>query len=170
MAKIDKYQIRDIYTIGNALGIVERGSRDDELHLLVSALTGKEGVSELTRTEAAQVIAELKRRMTIGGGQALSPARPKTPKQYVERPGGISAKQQKLVWALMYQLAGMDTQRSRASLGERLCGIVKRQFGVDASPRDPLMWISFADGCQLIEILKKYIASAREKQLRCEAR
>ena len=168
MAKIGNYQIKDIYTLGNALGIVDRGSHEDELHLLVTALTGKEGVSRLTREEGAQVIAELKRRMTPAGGQVLE-RRARAPKQHTERPGGMSAKQQKMVWAMMYQLAGLDVKRSKASLGERLCGIIKRQFGVDASPRDPMQWISFANGCQLIEILKKYIASARELQLRRDA-
>lgn len=41
MAAINAQQIRKIYAIGNALGIVERGNEDDDLHALVSALTGK---------------------------------------------------------------------------------------------------------------------------------
>lgn len=85
MAKIGNYQIKDIYTLGNALGIVDRGSHEDELHLLVTALTGKEGVSRLTREEGAQVIAELKRRMTPAGGQVLE-RRARAPKQHTERP------------------------------------------------------------------------------------
>ena len=52
MAAINAQQIRKIYAIGNALGIVERGNEDDDLHALVSALTGKDSVKSLTYTEA----------------------------------------------------------------------------------------------------------------------
>ena len=48
MAAINAQQIRKIYAIGNALGIVERGNEDDDLHALVSALTGKDSVKSLT--------------------------------------------------------------------------------------------------------------------------
>ena len=50
MADINAQQIRKIYAIGNALGIVERGNEDDDLHALVSALTGKDSVKALTYT------------------------------------------------------------------------------------------------------------------------
>ena len=50
MAAINAQQIRKIYAIGNALGIVERGNEDDDLHALVSALTGKDSVKALTYT------------------------------------------------------------------------------------------------------------------------
>ncbi len=52
MAAINAQQIRKIYAIGNALGIVERGNEDDDLHALVSALTGKDSVKSLTYAEA----------------------------------------------------------------------------------------------------------------------
>ena len=48
MADINAQQIRKIYAIGNALGIVERGNEDDDLHALVSALTGTDSVKALT--------------------------------------------------------------------------------------------------------------------------
>lgn len=41
MTAIATQQIRKIYAIGNALGIVERGNAEDSLHDLVSSLTGK---------------------------------------------------------------------------------------------------------------------------------
>lgn len=62
MAAINAQQIRKIYAIGNALGIVERGNEDDDLHALVSALTGKDSVKSLTYTEAQAVIADLQKR------------------------------------------------------------------------------------------------------------
>ena len=62
MAAIDKQQIRKIYAIGNALGIVERGNQDDNLHTLVASLTGKDSVKALTYAEAQVVITDLKQR------------------------------------------------------------------------------------------------------------
>ena len=40
MAAINARQIRTIYALGNALGILERGNADDELHAFVAAKTG----------------------------------------------------------------------------------------------------------------------------------
>ena len=62
MAAINAQQIRKIYAIGNALGIVERGNEDDDLHALVSALTGKDSVKSLTYAEAQAVITDLQKR------------------------------------------------------------------------------------------------------------
>lgn len=44
MAAINGQQIKKIYAIGNALGIVERGNEEDALHSLVAAITGKGSV------------------------------------------------------------------------------------------------------------------------------
>ena len=41
MAAINGQQIKKIYAIGNALGIVERGNEEDALHSLVAAITGE---------------------------------------------------------------------------------------------------------------------------------
>lgn len=160
MQKIKKLQIKDIYTLGASLGIVERNSHDDELHLLVCSMTGKEGVSELTEFEAALVIAELKRRFTSAGGHKI--CRRATPK---DSDGGVTQGQRGKIWASMYQLEKVSPASS-AKLGDRLCGIIKRQFGIDASCRDPFRWLSYAQGVQLIEILKGYISSAASKR-RC---
>lgn len=75
MAAINAQQIRKIYAIGNALGIVERGNEDDDLHALVSALTGKDSVKSLTYTEAQAVIADLQKRQ---GAAPLPRHKPKT--------------------------------------------------------------------------------------------
>ncbi|MFV0497470.1 MAG: regulatory protein GemA [Candidatus Fimivivens sp.] len=170
MAKISTTQIKDIYTLGSALGIKGQQGRDDELHALVSALTQKDGISELTSTEAVTVITELKRRMTPGGGQQLRkrPKKQKQQKQHEAAPGGITEGQQRKVWAMMYQLEKASPP-SNATLGDRLCGIIKRQFGMDTTLKSPLAWLTYAQGAQLIEILKGYVASAQQKRLRGEA-
>lgn len=119
MAAINGQQIKKIYAIGNALGIVERGNEEDALHSLVAAVTGKASVRALTSTEAQAVISELQQR------QGTPPPRRK-PKTHTERPGGATAAQQRKVWALLYELQKADTAPSRATLGQRLCGILKK--------------------------------------------
>lgn len=135
MAAINAQQIRKIYAIGNALGIVERGNEDDDLHALVSALTGKDSVKSLTYTEAQAVIADLQKR------QGAAPLPRHKPKTHPERPGGATDGQQRKVWALMYQLAKADKEPSTASLGERLCGIIRKELKVDSTPQQPFIWL-----------------------------
>lgn len=59
---------------------------------------------------------------------------------------------------MMYELQKRDTAPSAASLGERLCGIIKKELQVDAVPAQPFAWLTFQDGNKLIEVLKKYVA------------
>ncbi|ADU26092.1 phage protein GemA/Gp16 family protein [Ethanoligenens harbinense] len=103
---ITKQQIKSIYALGAGLHIVGRG-HDDELHALVDGLTGKESITALDRDEAQRVIAELMRRMR--GTPPVPPAR-KKPRHYEEAPGGITADQQRKVWALMYELKKIRRQ------------------------------------------------------------
>ena len=53
------YQIRKIYAIGGALGMVKRNEEDDLLHELVEGMTGKKSIKALTYGEACKVIGEL---------------------------------------------------------------------------------------------------------------
>ena len=72
MAAINARQIRTIYALGNALGILERGVADDELHAFVAATTGKNSIKELTSAEGEAVIVALQKRQnqrTPGGGR-----------------------------------------------------------------------------------------------------
>ncbi len=153
MAAINGQQIKKIYAIGNALGIVERGNEEDALHSLVAAITGKGSVRALTSAEAQAVINDLQQR------QGTPPPRRK-PKTHTERPGGATAAQQRKVWALLYELQKADTAPSRATLGQRLCGILKKELHIDALPKEPFAWIDFETCNRLIEILKKYVANA----------
>ena len=155
MAAINAQQIRKIYAIGNALGIVERGNEDDDLHALVSALTGKDSVKSLTYTEAQAVIADLQKR------QGAAPLPRHKPKTHPERPGGATDGQQRKVWALMYQLAKADKEPSTASLGERLCGIIRKELKVDSTPQQPFIWLDIRACNKLIEVLKGYVNNAK---------
>lgn len=157
MAAINAQQIRKIYSIGNALGIVERGDENDNLHTLVAAITGKDSVKALTYAEAQAVIADLQQR------QGAVPLPRHKPKTHTERPGGATEGQQRKVWALMYELQKRDTAPSTASLGERLCGIIKKEMKVDAGPQQPFIWLDFKTCNKLIEVLKKYVANVKKQ-------
>lgn len=148
MAAINVQQIRKIYAIGRKLGIVEQGSHEDILHSLVAAVTGKTSVKALTSTEAKAVISELEERQ---GGI---------------RPGMSTKGQRDKVWALMYDLVQQDTTPSAATEGQRLCGIIKKELGINARTGDPFVWINFRDCNKLIEVLKQYVANAKRRSAR----
>lgn len=48
-------------------------------------------------------------------------------------------------------------------LGDRFCAVIKKEFGADAIAKNPFAWITFEQGNNLIEILKRYVASARKR-------
>ena len=68
MGGCSTYQIRKIYAIGQALGIVNRGG-EDALHDLVYGVTGKSSVKELSYSEACKVIGELEARQGTPTGR-----------------------------------------------------------------------------------------------------
>lgn len=150
--RIAKEQIAAVYGLGAALGILERGNPDDDLHALVDALTGCRSISKLTETQGRAVIAELRRR----AGDA--PQSRRKPKQHPTTPGGMTDGQQRKVWKLMYDLQKVSP--SSAPIGERLCGVIYKELAVDATPRTPFRWLDYKQGVQLIEALKKYVNHA----------
>lgn len=159
MGACNTYQIRKIYAIAGALGMVSRGE-DDTLHDLVRDLTGKTSVKSLEYTEAFRVIGELEKRQ--GANPPLSRCRraARTAKKKL-KPGGASDGQQRKVWAQMYQL--QQASPSKAPLGDRLCGIIKREMHRDAFPKDPFAWMDYKEVNHLIEILKGYVETAQGK-------
>jgi hypothetical protein len=154
MKKIEQFQIRKIYAIGNALGIVESGNGEDELHVLVGGATGKESIRELTYREAAEVISRLE---ALQGRPAPSKGKGHS------RPGGVTPGQQKKIWALMYSLKACDRKPSEVGLGDRLCAVIRKELKMDAAAKDPFAWLSCEQGNQLIEMLKRYVESAKRK-------
>lgn len=160
MRGIERYQIRKIYAMGSGLGIVGHG-REDELHTLVAGMTGRSSIKELTYPEAAEVITRLEE---LQGSAA--PARPsgkgrREPAE--ERPGGVTAGQQKKIWALMYELKKYDRTPADIPLGDRLCAVIKKELHVDALARKPFVWLTFKQGNNLIEILKGYVRNEERK-------
>lgn len=165
MAAIQTWQIKSIYALAGGLGMVERASHEDALHLLVGGLTGKASVKELDSAEAGNVLAELHERMKLSNAPVPKAT---TKKEHSTTPGGVTADQQRKVWALMYSLRKFDLVPNPASLGTRLCGIIKRQFGVTGFEREPFCVLQFEQGRELIEILKQYTTTAELKYLHRE--
>lgn len=159
MRMIEQFQIRKIYAIGNALGIKASGS-EDELHALVGGVTGKDSIKSLTYREACAVIARLEE---LQCKSASPKPRSIKPKEHKSRPGGVTAGQQKKIWALMYELKKYDEVPNDVQLGDRLCKVIKKEFGADAIAKDPFVWLTFEQGNNLIEILKGYVASVQRK-------
>ena len=149
-------QIQRIYGLGAKIGIVGN-DRNDDLHALVGALTGKESIKELTDEDYLNVLNELKRRAAV----AVS-----DPKKKRESSRGMTAGQQGKVWQLMYELKKFDRKPSSALVGERLCGIIKKEFGIESLPENPFVWLGYSDGSRLIERLKQYVQSAEKRYLR----
>lgn len=161
--EIDRGTIKRIYACGAQLGLTGAGrGREDELHALVLGLTGKESVKALTPAEGQLVERELKRRMA-----AASPAASKRgrKRKYTEAPGGLSAKQQKMIWYLMFQLEKYDPSPEGVQLRDRLCGLIEKQCRITASPTDPFRWLRAEQGGDLIEALKSMATRAEERYL-----
>lgn len=154
MKNICPWQVKKIYAIANAVGLVNPRDNPDELHLLVQAVTGRKSVKTLAYNEANKVITELER---LQGG---APAKSKTRS---ERPGGPTDGQQRKIWALMYQLKQLDREKVDTPLGERLCGVIRKELRVDAAPEKPFVWLTQKSANRLIEVLKAYTRNAKKK-------
>lgn len=162
MAAITKEQIKRIYALGSGIGILERGSKDDNLHALVYSITGKSSISELTNTEFTEIEREMLKRMRYSNHPA--PLKSSNQGKSPEVPGMMTASQQSLAWRLIYRLCELNN--TSAVPGERMRGAIKKILDIDASLEAPMKWINFDDGSKLIEQLKRYVrsAEAREKK------
>lgn len=158
MRKIQGFQIKKIYAIANALGLVGKGS-EDELHEIVAGAIGKSSIKTLSYYEAENII------IMLDNLKHPSTPIPKVKrKKREEVAGGITEGQQRKVWYLMYQLKKHDLVKSDVSIGERLCKIIKKEVGVDCLPKNPFAWIDYKAGNKLIEVLKHYVKSAEKKK------
>ena len=127
----------------------EQGNED--LHALVADICEKDSLKELTDSDYAAVIKELQ----IRAG---------TSDTYQSKCTGNAKGQEGKIWRLMYEL--QELSPSSATLGERLCGIIKKEFSIDATSEKPLIWFSYSDASKMIEILKRYVSSAEKKNTR----
>lgn len=144
--------LKRIYGTARALGM-----DNDELHLLCSAVTGKDSLKELDRPQTSALIRELDRRQARNG-QEIPAAVPSCGKTY--KTDGMSQEQCRKVFAQIYELAKYDTVPSTATPGERVCGAIQKCIGKLSAPAEPFARLSAADGQKLIEMLNRYIRSA----------
>jgi len=129
--KINKSQVKIIYTLGQELGIVDRMVTKDSLHEMVESITGKIHISELTGDEAIKVIDRLKGNMK---GVDRIKEKPKNTvskdrwNQYAfgltSRPGMASLKQLEFIRAMMFELK--NRVPGEASLDDRLRGWLEK--------------------------------------------
>lgn len=162
MAEIQGWQIKSIYALAGGLGMVERDNHDDALHQLVAGMTGETSIKALDSAAANDVLTELRERMRLSNAPIPPQKRKARPKE--DTPNGVTKGQQNKIWALMYELAKHDTAPATAGVGVRLCGIIKRQFGMDSAPRQPFRFLSREQADKLIELLKHYVETAQERQ------
>ncbi|MDL2294904.1 DUF1018 domain-containing protein, partial [Ruminococcaceae bacterium OttesenSCG-928-D13] len=123
---------------------------------------GKDSIKALTFAEAGKVAADLAERQKLAG---IAPPPRKKAKQHPTTPGGVTSEQQGKAWALMYELQKFDPPIGGAGVGDRLCGIITKHFGVSAPPAQPFRFLKMAQGIELIQLLGKMAERAELKSL-----
>ena len=155
-----KALIKSIYAIASSLGI-KGNDHDDNLHLLVYSMTGKESIKSLEDYEARQVYYELKRQL---GNDDKTKSYQKKKKPIDIPPGKMTEGQQKKAWQLIYKLCEVDPSDVPAPI--RMQGaarkILDRQLNMNNN--NPFRMISVAEGSRFIDTLKKYVESAEKKK------
>lgn len=139
-------KLKMVYGLAKKAGMTGRQGNED-LHALATSLCGKESLKELTEKEYAALLQELRKR----AGTTVKASK------------GITKRQINKVWQLMYELKKYDQKPSETALGDRLCGIIKKELGIDALKKEPFIWLTYSDGSKLIEKIKKYIDSAKKR-------
>lgn len=148
-----------LYALAASLGLVERNNKDDPFHQLVTGVTGKDSVSELTAAEGKAVERELMERMKLRNRS--EPIKTKSTNKKAAVPGMMTAQQQSLAWRLVYRLD--EIEPTQISVCQRLIGAIQKVLGITASAKDPFRWINFEDGTKLIEQLKRYVRTAERR-------
>ena len=146
MKAVEAWQKRKIYAIAGSLKFVDKNDKENDiLHMIVYNLTMKTSVKDLTFAQANQVIDYLVQQKNKSIPEVMSEG------------------QKKKVFSLMYQLKELDAEPNFTPIGERLAGIIERQFKVRSTPKYLFTNLSKEDGNRLIEILKNYISTAERK-------
>lgn len=156
MKKIQPANMRAIYAMAKSLGMSD-GSKDDDLHILVMAVTGKESIATLTAFEGESVASQL-RELMKGKNQIFTKTAKSKKPAAAHTPGMMTAGQQKKAWALMYKLVSLDS-RTDKSPGERMVAAIKKILAIDATVEKPFAWVTTEQGGQLIDMLKRYVNS-----------
>lgn len=162
MEAISKVQIKSIYALAASMNLVHRDNKDDPLHQLVIGLTGESSIASLTAEQALEVLLELNLRKKAA--YAASSSAGKRP--ITEKPGGVSAGQQKKIIALMCELRKLDVPPNRASIEKRVAGIIRKYLHISATEKEPYAWLTYRHGLKLIEVIKGQLNTAQEQTLK----
>ena len=150
--RIDKWQIKAIYTLGQSLGLVDRMVSRDALHELVESVSDKMHVTDLSFREANDIIDRLKGNMKgidrIKAGTNIS----------TNRPGMASLPQINKIKAQMYELKKYDIGLKDMPLDERLNGFLNKNVKIES-----LSWLTKQDAIDVIEGLKGLIITQKKK-------
>lgn len=157
-------QTQRIYAMGARLGILEPGNKNDNLHTLVYQLTQKESIKSLTEDEYHIIVKDLAERLKLQNMKVPVPHPYKAKRFEDSGRGKMSDGQKRKVWRLMYQLQDLDEKPAQAKLGDRLCGIIKKELHIDCTSKQPFRWLTYEQGVKLIEKLKKYVANAQRRK------
>lgn len=157
-------QTQRIYAMGARLGLVETGNKNDMLHELVYGIADKNSIRELSEQEYKAVVKELAERLKLQNLEAPPCKQYKSQKYNDSGRGKMSDGQKRKVWQLMYKLEELDIEPSSAKLGDRLCGIIKKELKIDCTSRQPFRWLTYDQGVKLIEKLKKYVDNAQRRK------
>lgn len=157
---IQGWQRSRIFGLARGQGMSTRSAdQSDDLHQLIHSRTDKISLTDLTYDEAYCIIDQLTYRKTFD--QSRTPVHKKF--VFKETPGGMSEGQYKKVVALMCELRKLDATPSKATIEQRVAGIVRRELHITASEDSPYSWLTYRHGVKLIEIIKGYLDTARRK-------
>ncbi len=151
--KLSNDQMKLIYTLGNKLGLVDKGlGHDDDLHNMVKAMTKKSSISGISMDEATKVIDRLKKedkpKDKFRSGVDIK----------TDRDGFASEPQIRKIRALMFEIRRFDVEDFRATLDKRLRGILKKY-----EKTEDLRFLESSEAWKAIETLKGILASAEQK-------
>ena len=146
MGAITKEQISKLYALAARAGLLEAGNKEDNFHQIVSGLTCKDSVKKLTEDEYKKVRGRLLQEL-----------------ENKNTSGRMNSGQIKKAWSLMYQIMEHSPSEEGKTAGERMCGAVKKILNIDADVKNPFAWISAEQGNKLIEMLKRYLRTAKKK-------
>jgi len=169
--KMSAEQRKTIYGRAIERGIYEKGNKNDALHDLVHQVSGKASIAELTEIEALKVIERMggsgtyykAHRGTVPYAAKADIGSTHEPSPQCAGAGMATQAQKRKVWAMMYQLEKLSPRD--ATLGARLCGVIKKYAGVDAVERDPFRFVTAEMCWRLIEGLKMIVMRETLKKI-----
>ena len=141
---IRSWEIKSLYAFAAQVGLVDKASDQDDLHIIVERMTGKTSIKKLTRAEYFKVHNEIRNLFEKAGKDHRADT------EIIDK-----------AWALMYELIRL-TGGSKSDAGKRMCGAIKKICKVDAHPHNPFRFVKERDVHKLIEQLKRYVDSARQ--------